>query len=81
MAKRLGSRGGRARATRLSAADRRRIASLGGRARLRSLEVARQLIDNLRCAAIVTELQGGIRPVGRMKTCKGPLPGIYSRKG
>ena len=78
MAKLLGSRGGRERARRLSAVERRRIASLGGKARVRSLEAARHLIDNLRYAAMVVELQGGPQPVRRMKTYNGRLPGIYS---
>jgi hypothetical protein len=77
MAKLLGRRGGRARARRLSAAERRRIASLGGKARVRSLEAARHVIDNLRYAALVVELQGGATPVRPMKNFKGPLPGIY----
>lgn len=78
MAKLLGSRGGRERARRLSAVERRRIASLGGKARVRSLEAARHLIDNLKYAAMVVELQGGPQPVRRMKTYSGRLPGIYS---
>ena len=83
MAKALGRRGGRARASRMSAAERRRIASLGGHARRRSLEVARHLADNLRHAAIVLDLQGGPPPIRRMKSFNGPLPGIYhvTRKG
>ena len=80
MAKALGSRGGRARAKRLSAEERRRIASLGGHARRRSLEAARNIIDNLRWAAIVREFQGGQPPIRRMKQFKGPLPGIYLPK-
>jgi hypothetical protein len=80
MAKLLGSRGGRARAKRLSSEERRRIAALGGKARVRSLEAARHLIDNLKYAAMVIELQGGSPPVRRMKTCRGRLPGIYFRQ-
>ena len=80
MAKLLGSRGGRARATRLSAADRRRIASLGGRARLRSLEAARRILINLHYANAVVELRGGAPDVKAMKTFAGPLPGIYRRR-
>jgi hypothetical protein len=80
MAKALGSRGGRARAKRLSADERRRIASLGGHARRRSLEVAREIMINLRYANTVIELQGGPPKVRRMKTFKGPLPGIYRTK-
>jgi hypothetical protein len=80
MAKALGSRGGRARAKRLSPDERRRIASLGGQARRRSLEVARNIIDNLRYAAMVLDLQGGQPPIRRMKQFKGPLPGLYLPK-
>lgn len=81
IAKLLGSRGGKARAARLSAEDRRRIASMGGKARLRSLEAVQNLIDNLRYVDMVVELQGGPVPVQRMKTFAGPLPGIYRQKG
>jgi len=80
MAKALGSRGGRARAKRLSAEERRRIASLGGHARRRSLEAARNIMINLRYANMVIELQGGPPKVTQMKTFKGPLPGIYRTK-
>ena len=80
MAKALGSRGGRARAKRLSAAERRRIASLGGTARARSHETARRIIVNLRYANAVIELRGGPPEVTPMKTFDGPLPGIYPDK-
>lgn len=81
IAKLLGSRGGQARARRLPAAERRRIAAMGGNARRRSMQVARDLLDNLKYADIVLELQGGPPAVRRMKTFEGPLPGIYRRKG
>ena len=45
-ARALGRRGGRARALRLSAADRKRIASQGGKARVQSLRAARRIADN-----------------------------------
>jgi hypothetical protein len=77
MAKALGRRGGRARATRLSAAERSRIASLGADARRRSLQAARRIADNFRYAATAIELRGRPRDVTRMKTFTGPLPGIY----
>jgi hypothetical protein len=80
MAKLLGSRGGRARARRLSEEDRRRIASLGGKARARSLEAARRILINLRYARAVVELRGGAPDVKAMKTFSGPLPGIYRRR-
>ena len=77
MAQALGARGGRARAERLSADERRRIASLGGHARRRSILAARRIEENLRFAAAVLELQGGAPAIRRMKACSGPLPGIY----
>jgi hypothetical protein len=77
MARALGRRGGRARARRLSAGARRRIASLGGRARARSLQAARRVAENFRYATAVLELEKGPLEVVRMKTFRGPLPGIY----
>lgn len=77
MAKALGRRGGRARARRLSAEERKRIASLGGQARRRSREAARRMATNLRYAAAVLELRGGPPKVMRMRTFEGPLPGIH----
>lgn len=77
MARALGRRGGRARAERLSAEARRRIASLGGRSRSRSLQAARRVAENLAYAAAILELRGGPAEVTRMKTFPGPLPGIY----
>jgi len=78
IAKALGRRGGEVRARRLSADERKRIAALGAAARLRSLEAAARVIDNVRYAAAVIELQGGAPAVTRMRTFKGRLPGIYS---
>lgn len=80
IAKALGRRGGHARARRLSADERKRIASLGAEARLRSLEAAQRLTTNLRYAAMVIELRGGLPAVRRMKTCKSRLPGIYPER-
>ena len=77
MARMMGRRGGRARARRLSAAARRSIASLGGPARRRSLAAARRIADNLRYAAAVRELRGGSPGILRMKSFRGPLPGLY----
>jgi hypothetical protein len=79
MARRLGRRGGRARAKRLSPERRRRIASLGGKARRRSLTAARRIADNLRYAAAVVELRGGGTKLLRMKEFSGRLPGLYPR--
>jgi hypothetical protein len=79
MAKALGRRGGRARARTLTADERRRIAALGGAARRRSLELAERHRDNFIYAAMVLELQPPPR-VQRMRTCSGPLPGLYPAK-
>jgi hypothetical protein len=76
MARTLGRRGGLARAARLSAMERKRIASLGGRARRDSLLAARRIADNLRFAAVVRDLAPA-RPVRRHGAFRGPLPGIY----
>lgn len=78
MARVLGSRGGRARGARLSAAERKRIASLGGAARLRSLRAARRIVENLRYAAVLGELGGRATRVRRQAESAGPLPGIYA---
>jgi hypothetical protein len=78
MAKALGRRGGRVRAVRLSAGDRRRIASLGGKARSASLQAARRILANLRYAALLPSLRGRSVRVARLETFEGPLPGIYS---
>ena len=77
VAKAMGSRGGRARATRLSPEERRRIAALGGSARHRSLQVAQRIADNFRYVADILELQGGPVKILRMKAFSGRLPGIY----
>lgn len=80
LARALGQRGGRARAKRLPAEERRRIASLGGKARARSILVARRITENLRYVAAMLELQGGPPRVVRMKTFAGPLPGIFRER-
>jgi len=77
MAQALGRRGGRARARRLTATQRRRIASLGGQARSTSLKAAQRIAANLRYAATLDELRGGRIRVERIRTFGGPLPGIY----
>lgn len=77
MARRLGRRGGRARAKRLSAEQRRKIASMGGRARGLSLLAARRIADNLRYAEAVLELQGRAPKIVRLRTFTGRLPGVY----
>ena len=79
MAKALGRRGGQARARRLSAEERRRIASLGGHARRSSREAEQRMVVDFRYAAMVRELQGGPPAIERVSTFDGPLPGIYRR--
>lgn len=76
MARRLGRRGGRARARKLSAARRRQIATLGGQARGRSLLVARRIAENFRYVAAVFDLRGGPPKLVRMKAFSGRLPGL-----
>ena len=77
MARRLGSRGGRARSERLSAAEKKSIASLGGKARMSSLRASRRIVENLRYAAAADELRGKPTVVRRENTFTGRLPGIY----
>lgn len=77
MARVLGSKGGRARSARLSAAEKKRIASLGGEARLRSLRAARRIVENLRYAAVLSELGGRATRVRRQAEFAGPLPGLH----
>ena len=77
MARKMGRRGGRARARRLSPTRRREIAALGGQARHRSLLVARRVEQNFMYLEAALELQGGRRKVVRMKTFEGRLPGHY----
>ena len=80
VARAMGRRGGRARASRLSPERRRQIASLGGRARQRSLLAARRLVENLLYVAAVEELRREAPKVQRMKTFNGRLPGLYVRR-
>jgi hypothetical protein len=77
MARSLGQKGGRARARRLSAADKQRIASLGGKARGESLRAARRIADNYRYAAVLGALRGQSPTTRHIRTFSGPLPGIY----
>jgi hypothetical protein len=77
MARTLGARGGRARALRLTADRRRRIASLGGAARRESLAAARRIVDNFAYLEAVVTLQGGRPEVRRVSDVAGRLPGLY----
>ena len=58
MAKALGQRGGQARARRLLAEEKQRIASLGGQARAESFLLKRRIAKNFRYVAVVRELAG-----------------------
>jgi hypothetical protein len=80
MAQLLGQQGGRSRARRLDARERKQIASLGGKARSLSLRVARRIVENLEYAAVVQALQGRAAPVRRLSTCRRRLPGIYRER-
>lgn len=77
IAKALGRLGGRARARRLSPAERKRIAALGGMARKRSLDADRWIAANFAYATAVQELSGRGTAMARISNCKGPLPGLY----
>lgn len=79
IARLLGSRGGRERARRLSAEERKRIAAQGGKARRASLVAARRIVENLRYARAVEELRGA-RPVLREPAFAGRLPGLYPER-
>lgn len=81
MARELGRRGGQARARRLTAAERSRVASLGGTARRQSLDAARRLADNFAYAAAVGELRRRDSAVMRVTTFRGRLPGLYRDDG
>jgi hypothetical protein len=74
IAKLLGRRGGKARAKRLSDADRKRIAAMGGRARGISVQAERRILQTLAYAASAKLLQGGSPAVRRLKRCHRPLP-------
>ncbi len=77
MARALGSKGGKARAMRLTPAEKRRTATLGGRARALSIHAVRRVAENFRYAEVVTALQP--RPkVVRLRDFAGPLPGVHA---
>ncbi len=77
MAKALGRLGGRARARRISAGQRKKISSLGGKARAESLQAARRIVANFRYVNTIRKLRGESDKVVRLKTFGGRLPGIY----
>lgn len=76
----LGSRGGRARAARLSPGRKRQIAAAGAAARHHSLEAARRIAENFSYAAAVDELRGPTPAVRRVATCRTRLPGLYPER-
>ena len=76
----LGRRGGLARASRLSPERRRAIAAQGAAARKQSLEAARRIEINFRYRELVLALAPAAPRVGRVSTCRGPLPGIYPQR-
>jgi len=76
-ARALGRRGGLARASRLSTAQKQAIAAMGAQARLRSLRATNNVIANFRAADAVCRLQGGPVRVARLRRFSGRLPGIY----
>lgn len=78
MARILGRRGGRRRAERLPAEERRRIAALGGRARRQSLVLAQRIEDTLRYAGAAAALRPPTK-VTRSAIARGRLPGLYPR--
>ena len=80
MAQKLGARGGRARARRLTAERRRHIASLGGTARRESLAAAQRVADNFAYLESVVMLQGGRPALLRTSEVAGRLPGLYPRR-
>jgi hypothetical protein len=77
MARALGRKGGRARARRLSAAERKRIASTGGHARARSLRTARRIAENFRHVRVLEMLRPRPASIRRLSEVRGALPGIY----
>jgi len=81
IARELGRKGGQVRAARLTAAQRSRIAALGAAARQRSLEASRRIADNFAYDAAVATLRKDTSRVTRMRTFRGPLPGIYRTGG
>ena len=75
-AKLLGSRGGLARARRLSPHVRKKIAAAGGHARLESISAAKKIEENFRYLDAMHEMT----PPPKVCTSKGgkkKLPGIY----
>lgn len=79
IAKSLGRLGGLARAKRLSADHKKKIASRGGKARAESLLAARRIRENFDYLAAVQTLQGKAAPIKSVSNYTGPLPGHYAK--
>lgn len=74
-ARALGRRGGRARAARLTADQRKAIASLGGKARSLSFHASRRIAANFRYVGAIDALRPRPVTLERMRAFAGPLPG------
>lgn len=77
MAKILGSRGGKARAKKLSAARRKEIASSGAKARIESLRIAKEILVNFKYLESFREFAPPTKKVRSVSKCNHKLPGIY----
>lgn len=76
IAKKLGSKGGRARAKVLDGRARRRIASSGGKARAKSLQAKRLILENFSYLEAVQALSPP-PPLKRRRDIKHRLPGLH----
>ena len=77
IAKALGRKGGLARAKKLSAEQRKKIASLGGKVKAISAKANERIESNFRLAETLKLL----RPAPKIKSvshAKEPLPGVYA---
>lgn len=77
LAQALGSRGGHARAKRLSAEQRKKIASLGGQVKALS-EKANDRIESNFCFARTMKLLRKVPKIKSVSRIHHPLPGIYA---
>lgn len=73
----LGRRGGLARAKRLSAEERRKIASLGGRTKDLSAKAGRRIETNFQYLKVVKELRKTPKPKSSSRIDH-PLPRIHA---
>jgi hypothetical protein len=64
----------------LSAVERRRMSRLGAQARAAAVEAARRVAENLAYADTVAILRGAPTHIVRLRTFRGPLPGIYPER-